>query len=540
MFIKFKSNEPYTESELTYEYSILDNVFSIKFTPKISYDNCIKDGSQQFILFLKWYDEEGLLYCTDNIGYIYVDGSVKWYKQLTMTEYEILDADLTNGILTWRHNSERNNLGYIGCFVNRFFKNIEYHHELIDSKFKDAVIYHINDETKDIRDDVETINERIDELCAEGISLDTRIDKTVDVKIIEDINYNHSYDSTTGIITVIIDKDINIINLAEGHKNLVEMLWSAPTGSGLYGDIIDYQLLYNHDESYTFAWDDSTRNISLNNGVLKFEKSSNVPDGYILKELKLKVDNIVERIVTRDFKDKLFKDTVIDTIDKELDDKGIEERIANVENDIKSIDVVERLVDDLNYEEIIMYDTPIDITYMSNTFSYETHTYTITFTPAVGADNLKYGTKVLFGSISKKYHNGIAWSYQTRVITYTKIMNDDSYDLIWYSDDVEITGVTFKDGIWCDNGACFPTGTGSTNRVADMSLETNIYSDFEIIKQTTIRPCALRDLLVEFIYPIGSLYASYYNISPTERFGIGTWESIVLESTTVYAWRRLK
>lgn len=50
--------------------------------------------------------------------------------------------------------------------------------------------------------------------------------------------------------------------------------------------------------------------------------------------------------------------------------------------------------------------------------------------------------------------------------------------------------------------------------------------------------------IVNLIFPVGSVYINYEDISPDERLGVGTWEraediaSVLSYGDSIYVWRR--
>lgn len=184
--------------------------------------------------------------------------------------------------------------------------------------------------------------------------------------------------------------------------------------------------------------------------------------------------------------------------------------------------------DYLTYENITYKEVPITIGSISYSYDSSSYVYKVNIGSNVGPDNLKYGTHVKFAVLEVKRVMIIA-QYFEHTITYTKTKNGNSYYLVWYSDGEVVEGITFANGLWTDaEGNIFRhLNSTSTQAVNTCTFEKDIYVNFETIKTTIIRPSPFRNMLVEFLYPVGSLYVSFDNTSPAERFGVGTWESIV-------------
>ena len=116
----------------------------------------------------------------------------------------------------------------------------------------------------------------------------------------------------------------------------------------------------------------------------------------------------------------------------------------------------------MNYDNGSIVETPIEVSEITCSFDSSTHFSTITYTPSIGADNLKYGTNVWYCYLTLSLPD-TAGTKLYRGITYTKVKNGDSYDLVWLADGEVINGVSFNDGIWVDNGSLFANETISLN-----------------------------------------------------------------------------
>lgn len=365
-------------------------------------------------------------------------------------------------------------------------------------------------EVTEIMTDLETrVGEHdavLQDITTNGISLDKRVNKTVTETPISTPSYSYSYDNDTQIVTIVIDAPVNIEDLAEGSKALVDIIWAPSSGSGLWGDVVSYNKKFSFDDTtYTFSWaNNDVYHVRLVDGVIKFNRPSSINSDYnTIKSLVLATDRFVTRSAEFCAKDNGFTKAVVNSLADEL----------------------------LPMNEEITYDEiPITIGSVSWSYTPSTCACVIYFGVNVGPDNLKYGTKVKFATlVVRKRSTASSYTDHKRLIRYTKIQNGDSYDLTWYWDENVVDGITFSDGVWADeNGNIFKNlGKINTSQTNLSTFEKDIYFNFEPIKTQTTRPSSFRDILVEFLYPVGSLYVSFDATSPAERFGVGTWESIV-------------
>ena len=144
----------------------------------------------------------------------------------------------------------------------------------------------------------------------------------------------------------------------------------------------------------------------------------------------------------------------------------------------------------------------------------------------------------------------------TVYVYYDKTWDGEKYVVNWY----------------CASSSDTCTFTGGKIRVEwNRSMEllfdsATFYSDNLVVSfvNPTIRDSLWKTMMINLIYPIGSVYISYQSTSPKEVFGVGVWEQIIdkflycsnssgttgsitmtdsgtssISYTTVYAWKRI-
>lgn len=188
--------------------------------------------------------------------------------------------------------------------------------------------------------------------------------------------------------------------------------------------------------------------------------------------------------------------------------------------------VINSVTDSLMTEQMMQKETGSSCTY---TYSYNNSTgyITINFAHEYDPDNLKYGKDVTFVTAMIKQTVlfvmtiGVYWTYDKTP------KSDGSYSIIWWLHDPgngtsTTVNPTYSKGVW----SCASGRSGSAYSLSSISVPGTIHVIREDVTIKSIRPSLFRTMIVDFIYPIGSVYVSFDKTSPAERFGVGTWLAI--------------
>ena len=189
--------------------------------------------------------------------------------------------------------------------------------------------------------------------------------------------------------------------------------------------------------------------------------------------------------------------------------------------------VANSITDSLMTEQTMQKETDSSCTY---TYSYNNSTgvLSIDFAHEYGPDNLRYGKDITFVSTVIRqaltiiyYSIGVYWTYDKTP------KSDGSYSITWWRHDVRdgtttTVNPTYSNGNW----SCASGRTGSGYSLSSISVPGTIHVIREDVTIKSIRPSPFRTMIVDFIYPIGSVYVSFDKTSPAERFGVGTWLAI--------------
>lgn len=197
-----------------------------------------------------------------------------------------------------------------------------------------------------------------------------------------------------------------------------------------------------------------------------------------------------------------------------------------MQDDRMTAAVINSITDSLMTEQTMQKETGSSCTY---TYSYNNSTgvITINFAHEYEPDNLKYGKDVTFvTAIIRQYvlivmSIGVYWTYDKTP------KSDGSYSITWWLHDVgngttTTVNPTYSKGVW----SCASGRKGSAYSLTSISVPGTIHVIREDVTIKSIRPSPFRTMIVDFIYPIGSVYVSFDKTSPAERFGVGTWLAI--------------
>ena len=145
---------------------------------------------------------------------------------------------------------------------------------LIDSKFKDAVMHHIHDETNDIRDAVEAINAKNNEQDERITNIENAIEsydiveeltesRVVYDDLVINISVSTSYDDTFGYVKCTFSPNITVDNLRPGthyfatlkftYNGTVQLGWDKYLDDNMKWKVIWFGCSF-YDNTCTYKW----------------------------------------------------------------------------------------------------------------------------------------------------------------------------------------------------------------------------------------------------------------------------------------------
>ena len=149
----------------------------------------------------------------------------------------------------------------------------------------------------------------------------------------------------------------------------------------------------------------------------------------------------------------------------------------------------------------------------SVTGSFSDGKYTYTIEPAITADNLKFGTQILLARVEIVSSSSSLITAQED-LRYSKTPNSDgSYTITWHFGSV--TYDLYKTVFTVCSGY-----SGYTVKRSQHSFDTclMVYRTGEYLQE-----CALKNAIVNAIYPIGSIYTTLSKLDPATLLGVGKW-----------------
>ena len=301
--------------------------------------------------------------------------------------------------------------------------------------------------------------------------------KTVEIPI--DVSYSFTC-TPDGHFEMRFDPPITEDNLPEGH--FIQMLEFTLTNGNYY--VIYYTKLENDDGTFTVSWYDT--NGSFADGIFRYHHTLN--DVYA--ESAVVNVQFIKRQSRFELRDNQVAEAIDESLALRLQDKQVIE---------------------------IPYTSQYSIDY---TMRYGTSHVEITLTRTITKTNLKEGKNIkLFNIVLSAKING----YTTIIsinIYYDKIWDGDVYTVFWHCSSDNL-------------GSCEMRFTGNTilldHTYTGFSVsESAFYRENLVViyENPIVRDSLWKTMMINLVYPIGSVYTSFHSTSPQELFGVGTWEQI--------------